>query len=246
MLFIAENELERALVAAVKDPASGPDFYRLLLEHDLLVLGTVEGQEDASDKIALELGGKLNLVSGHKDGSRFLPIFSSLTRLQEYVKQDSKYLSINGRALLEWTRGAPITLNPASEYGKELTPGQVQQLLGGPAPARVIVGETEYPTALVEALTQLFAARPDIQTAWMIQLASADRATEPHPLVGIETVGDWPSLMQAIQTMAQTSVPGMMFDVQRVDRRNPGGMTGGLLQVQPFYQRGAPSGPTLN
>jgi SseB protein N-terminal domain/SseB protein C-terminal domain len=244
MLFIAENELERALVAAVKDPASGPDFYRLLLEQDLLVLGTVEGQEDASDKIALKLGGKLNLVSGLKEGSRYLPVFSSLTRLQEYVKQDSKYLSINGRALLEWTHGAPVTLNPASEYGKELTPDQIRQLLGGPAPLRVIAGQAEYPTALVEGLTQLFAVRPDIQTAWMIQLTNADPAQEPHPLVGIETVGDWPSLMQAVQAMAQTSVPGMMFDVQRVDRRNPGGMTGALLQVPPFYQRAG--GPTLN
>ena len=34
MPFIAENELEQALVKAVKDPAAAPDFYRLLLESD--------------------------------------------------------------------------------------------------------------------------------------------------------------------------------------------------------------------
>ncbi len=129
MLFIPENELERALVAAVKDPVSAADFYRLLLESDLLVLGTAEGQENASEKFALAPGGKLNLISGLKDGSRYLPVFSSLRRMQEYVKQESKYISVNGRSLLDLTRGAPVTLNPASEYGKALSAQQIAQLL---------------------------------------------------------------------------------------------------------------------
>ncbi|HSS13941.1 MAG TPA: SseB family protein, partial [Rhizomicrobium sp.] len=165
MLFIAENELEKALVAAVKDWTAAPDFYRLLLETDLLVLGTVEGQENASEKVSLTPGGKLNLVPGFKDGSRYLPVFSSLVRMQEFVEQESKYLSINGRALLEITRGAPVTLNPASQYGKELSPAEVQQLLAGvplQRPIRTIAGEAEYPAQLVQALTRLFSARPDI------------------------------------------------------------------------------------
>ena len=53
MPFISENKLEEALVAAVKNPAAAPDFYRLLLESDLLVLGTVEGQDTAGGKFSL-------------------------------------------------------------------------------------------------------------------------------------------------------------------------------------------------
>lgn len=246
MLFIAENELEKALVAAVKNPSSAPDFYRLLLEADLLVMGTVEGQEDASEQFSLAPGGRLSLVTGMKDGNPYLPVFSSLSRMQEFVKQESKYLSVNGRALLELTRGGPIILNPASQYGKELSPAQVQQLLDGPGSQiqpRVIAGEAAYPVALVQALTPVFAARPDIETAWMIQVTFADRAGQPHPLVGIETVGDWPSLMQAIQAAAGSAVPDMVFDIQRVDRRNPVGLTSTLIQAAPFYVRGT---PTLN
>src|SRR5882724_10941272 len=129
MPFIPENELERALVAAVNNPAAAPEFYRLLLASDLLVLGTGQGQENASAKFALAPGGRLNLVPGIKNGAQFLPVFSSLKRMQDYVKQESKYLSINGRALLDLTLGAPVTLNPASDYGKELTAEQVAQLL---------------------------------------------------------------------------------------------------------------------
>jgi hypothetical protein len=245
--FIPEYELEKALVEAVHNPASAPNFYCLLLECDLLVLGSVEGQEPTSEKITLTPGGRLDLIPGNKDGSRLLPVFSSMARMQQYVKQESKYLSINGRALLELTRGAPVTLNPASEYGKELTSAQIQKLLDGVSrgEARTIIGEADYPAALVKMLTTLFASRPDIETAWVIQVTIADRAGEPHPLVGIETGSDWLPLLQAIKAAAEESVPGMVFDVQRVDRRNPAGMTGVLLQAAPFYQRRAPA-PTVN
>ena len=246
MLFIAENELEKALVAAVKTPSSAPEFYRLLLESDLLVMGAAEGREEAQEQFSLEPGTNLKLVTGLKDGVQYLPIFSSLARMQEFVQQETKYLSINGRALLELTRGGPIILNPASQYGKELSPLEVHQLLGGPtAPSEkhIVTGEAPYPMPLVQALTSVFAARPDIETAWMIQVTFADRADQPHPLVGIETAGDWPSLVQAIQAAAEAHVPDTLFDIQRVDRRNPAGMTSALIQAAPFYVRGA---STLN
>src|SRR5438128_2129182 len=105
MLFIAENELEKALVEAVKNPSSAPDFYRLLLESDLLVMGSAEGREDAQEQFSLAPGSNLKFVTGLKDGSQYLPVFSSLARMQEYVTQETKYLSINGRDLLDMTRG---------------------------------------------------------------------------------------------------------------------------------------------
>jgi hypothetical protein len=248
MPFIAENELERALAKAVRNPASAPDFYRLLLQADLLVLGTVEGREDAQAEFTPSAGSRFNLVPGMRDGSPFLPVFSSLARMQEYVKEESKFLRVNGRALLDLTRGAPVILNPASEYGKALTPDEITILLDGAMPdgaPRTIIGEADFPVALRDALIAVFKTRPDITAAWMIQVTFADRAQEPHPLVGIETTGDWPSLIMTMQEAAENAAPGLVFDVQRVDRHQPAGMTGALLQTAPFYERGAP-GPTLN
>jgi hypothetical protein len=239
MPFISENELERALVEAVKQPASAQNFYRLLLDADLLVMGTVEGQEDTTSEFRLGPGGKLNLVTGIKNGGMFLPVFSSLVRMQEYVKQESKYLRMNGRSLLDLARGAPVILNPASEYGKELSPEQVAQLLDPPVSRNrpsTLIGETEYPMPLVETLTEVFTARPEIEAAWMIQLNFGD-LREPHPLVGIETEGDWPSLVQIIEVAAEQALPGLVFDLQHIDRQRPNSVTDTLLQVPPFYQR---------
>jgi len=239
MLFIPENELERALVKAVKEPAAAPDFYRLLLESDLLVMGTAQGQEAATETFTLAPGNNLNLVTGLKDGHRYLPVFSSVLRMQEYAKQECKYLSINGRALLDMTRGAPVVLNPASEYGKELTAEQVGQLLGPFRPQRTRVGEAQYPMPLVEALVRVFAANPLVEAARMIQVTFADRAKEPHPLVGIEAgpAIDFRKLVEAIQQEAEQAVPGMVFDVQRIDRAAPNRVTDTLLQAEPFYVR---------
>lgn len=244
MLFVPDNELEKALVRAVKDPSVAPDFYRLLLSSDLLVLGSVEGHETDTTAFSVAPGSKISLVTGTKNGGQYLPIFSSLARMQDYVKQESKFLRINGRDLLDFTRGAPVILNPASEYGKELTADQIRQLLDGAGPQlRVGTGQPVYPGELVKMLTGLFATRPDIETAWMVQATFADRGGEPHPVVGIETKSDWPSLMQAIEAAAEKSVPGMVFDVQRVDRYSPVGIAGTLLKAEPFYRR---ENPNLN
>jgi hypothetical protein len=133
------------------------------------------------------------------------------------------------------------------------SPQEVDQLLVSPKPrqTKTIIGEADYPQELVNALTALFEKRSDIVTAWMIQVTFADRAREPHPLVGVEfdseTGGAMGSLMPEIQRMAETEIPGLVFDVQRVDRNHQMGMADALLQVPPFYHRGqARPGTALN
>jgi len=246
MPFISENRLEEALVKAVKQPATAPDFWRLLLESELLVLGSAEGHEADDRPFTLQPGGRFNLVTAQRDGRAFLPVFSSLPRMQEWVKQDSRYLSMPGRALFELTRGAAVILNPASEYGRELTPEQVGQLLGAPAanrPPRTIIGEADPPAALVAMLTALFSRHREVSAAWMIQATFADRALTPHPVVGIETSGDMQALAEEISRIAADTVPGMVFDVQRVMREQPQGLAEALLQTPPFYQRNNPGQP---
>lgn len=250
MPFISENRLEEALVKAVKQPQTAAEFWRLLLDSDLLVLGTAEGHEADDQSFTLQAGGQLKLVSAQRDGRPFLPVFSSLPRMQEWVKQDSRYLSVNGRALFELTRGVAVILNPASEYGRELTAEQIGQLLSAP-PARAprtLIGEADLPMPLANLLIAIFAKHPDVSAAWMIQATFADRALSPHPVVGIETTGDMKALAQEIGQAAGAQLPDLVFDLQQVVRANPQGLAEAMLQTPPFYQRNTPAqtGRTLN
>ena len=66
MPFISENKLEEALVRAVKSPATAPDFYRLLLESDLLVLGKALGvgvMSAALKKGLLDAAGYASMIA---------------------------------------------------------------------------------------------------------------------------------------------------------------------------------------
>jgi hypothetical protein len=99
---------------------------------------------------------------------------------------------------------------------------------------------------LVQALTRVFAANALVDAARMIQVTFADRAQEPHPLVGIEADPsiDFRTLVDAIQQEAEHAAPGTVFDIHRIDRAASNSVTEALLQAEPFYMRGAR--PTLN
>jgi hypothetical protein len=248
MPFEPENDIEVALLRAAQNPDAATDLHRLMLNGDLLVLGTVAGQEDATRKVSLEPGGKLQLVVGDRQGEKFLPLFTSLTRMQAYLKEPGKYLAANGRALLDLTRGAPVTLNPGSEHAMDFSPETVARILdsqilqGRP---KVNLGLEVFPPGMVEVLTAIFAKNLAISAAWIIGVEFADRGGVRHPLVGIETSGDMAALLSDIERAAQVSLPGLLFDVQRVDRKRPIGMAEAMLQLEPFYERGQPA-PKLN
>jgi SseB protein N-terminal domain/SseB protein C-terminal domain len=236
-LFIPENPLENALVQAAKHPALAQDFYRLLLDSDLLVMGTVSVTQGAGGHFTAGPGSQFSLVSGENDGARFLPVFTALPRMQAYAGKECKYVAMKGRALLEMTRGAPVTVNPGGEYGREFTAAEIARLLD-PAVPRVVplsvYPELDLPQPLADALRDLFDKRGDVTMAWMVQTHPEGVAT---PLVGIQTSADMAALMADIEAMAQVKLPGVVFDVQQVDPVRPVAMAEALIQAKPFYPR---------
>ncbi|MBV9549840.1 MAG: enhanced serine sensitivity protein SseB C-terminal domain-containing protein [Alphaproteobacteria bacterium] len=236
-LFIPENPLEEALVKAAKYPALAQDFSRLLLDSNLLVMGTVTAQGDTGGVITAGAGSEFNLVTGEKDGARFLPVFTALSRMQAYAQKECKYLAMKGRALLELTRGAPVTINPGSEYGSELSAAEVARLLDPNVPRNVPLSaypELDLPLPLANALSDLFDKRGDVTMAWMIRITPEGA---PMPLVGIQTTADMAALMADIEAVAQQKLPGLVFDVQQVDPARPVAMAEALMAAKPFYPR---------
>ena len=110
---------------------------------------------------------------------------------------------------------------------------------------KINLGQEVFPPGFIEALSAVFAKDPAVAAAWMIGVEFADRGGQRHPLVGIETTGDMAALVSDIELSVQSLYPGLLFDVQRVDRKRPLGMADAMLQLDPFYERGKPA-PKLN
>ena len=124
---ISDN-LEALIVKAASEPGLRPKFYKTLLDAELIVL-TDEQKGDGGVK-TLESGTKVKIVS-LKNGD--IPVFTSTDRIfdKNVIKEEVPFLGMNGRNLLEMTKGAKLVLNPFSDYGKELLPNEIQSLLDG-------------------------------------------------------------------------------------------------------------------
>src|SRR5262245_54367301 len=105
-----ENALETALRLAASDPAARPDFYRLLLESEVFVIGATAHKEEGSRM--LDAGEKIGIHNWtRKDGSPVIPFFTSLDALQRAITHPADYLKLGARSLFEITKGAALVLN---------------------------------------------------------------------------------------------------------------------------------------
>ena len=123
-----DNVLEIGLELAAAEPAHRPEFFRLLLESTIFILGSSEQMDEGS--VTLKANTQVQIKNRVKpDGSSVIPFFSSLRALQLAIKSDEPYIALPARTFFQITRGADLILNPRSQYGKEFTPAEVEALL---------------------------------------------------------------------------------------------------------------------
>jgi hypothetical protein len=137
-MFEPQNRLEESLVKAATQPESRPQFYRDFLESELYLLphGEVPEIKDG----VLQTGSQVAFQAVEIEGKTWLPIFSSLPRLQAALDTERPYLRMAARTFLELTRGADILLNPGSDYGKQFLADEIARLLDGSIKKRSLLG----------------------------------------------------------------------------------------------------------
>lgn len=247
-----DNVLEIALELAASEPAHRPEFFRLLLESTIFVLGSAP-QLDGHDEgpITLKANTQLHIVNWTKpDGSNVIPFFSSLRALQLAVTENEKYVALPARTFFEMTRGAELLMNPRSPVGKEFTVAEVGALLAEgvnqvpkrmvlEAPTEVLLGQpANYPDAMVASLTTLFANHPNVKAAYLAQMFDRTRDEKPHLVIGIETEGDFETVLREVGVVASDTAPdGEPVDLIRVTRSKSGIEDYFLKSVKPFYER---------
>ncbi len=211
--FAPENALEETLAASAAS-ASRADFYRALLAADLYVLGAAQqlGGEQTLSLRQWEIEGRQGEDLQIED-LHVLPVFSSLERLQAFINEESSYIRIKTRLLLELL-GPDVTLllNPGSAYGAELSPAVVRALRDGsllaePAPSLLLGGQQimlaepqPYPTALVSAWQRVLEGSPMVRVAYLAQIHqnhAPDSAAPAHFLLGFDTEADFDALVNA-------------------------------------------------
>ncbi len=241
MTFAAENDLERALVAAASDDASRQALYRLLLDTKVFVLGEMVGADANREML---------LVSARNGESNFHLAFSSLTRLKGFAGA-AHFLQLSGRDLFTAVPGGQFYLNPGIEYGRELPADEMAGLLAR-TPARspirklalsrlaldkadVRIGALpKVPVELVDPLKAAFDARTDVSAAHLVLGSIA--GDPPHFIIGIETTGDWDAVGGEVERFVAQLMPGQPVDIVAIDR--PGdALTAALLSIAPFYSR---------
>jgi hypothetical protein len=229
MAFEPENRLEQIMVLAASRPAARLDFFRALMEAELIVPGSV--------------GETLVIETVMTGGKPYHPLFTSMTRLRAFSEEPVAHFKIVGRTLFEAARGASFVLNPRSDLGKLMVPEEIEywldQLYVKERGGGLIVGQpAAYPKKLIQALCVLFMSRQLVRAAHLAYVAREGSRLPAHPLIGVVADGDNAKLAHEIFEAASTALPNTPLDVMVLDDKNPRlPLEKHLLSVAPFYQR---------
>jgi hypothetical protein len=246
-MFVPVNNLEKSLVSAATNPSSRPQFYRDLLETNIFVIQYGKSNLNIQDNVLRE-GTELKIEHLERDGIAWLPIFSSLERLQQFIRTDATYLQFKARDLFEMTRGAHIVLNPGFDYGKEFVPQEIAGMLDGSIfkPRQSYVAEKEttvligqpatYPHQLVKVLSEYFARHKSVNRAYLVLFHNPDGDEKPHLLIGIDLSGDPENVFgEAGMIGSEVLEKDEVLDFIRLD--NSGISQHIMNSTKPFYQK---------
>jgi hypothetical protein len=246
-MFEPVNDLEKSLIDAATHPSARPQFYRDLLKADIYILDRGKGDSNNPDHL-YQPGSGVAIQQLQKDNQFWLPVLSSLPRLQQFTSSDSNYIRIGARDFFELTRGTNIVLNPNSDYGKEFLPQEIEQMLDGsifasgqttivPKDTQVLIGQPAiYPDELVKTLSDYFAVQPLVNRAYLAQYHDPANDEKPHLLVGIDAQADWGRIIGGAGLIASNVMgKGELVDFLRLD---DSGISQYLVdKTRPFYEK---------
>jgi len=246
---MTQNNLELALQRAATDPASRPDFYRVLLDSEIYVIGNTDAPTEGRSLIPA--GAKVSIVQWEKnDGTPVTPFFTSLEALQRSLKEEARFLALPARSFFELVKGQTLVLNPASSHGKEFFPNEVAALLSSGVnhlpvqrtvqeQTQVLLGQpAAYPTQMVSALKAFLPRHANVQAAYLCLMQEQGASSTPSLVVGFKGVGDISVAMkEAGVVAADTAQPGTPVDFVEIKEGATGIDAYMLNSVEPFYKR---------
>lgn len=221
------------------------DFYRNLPHQKVFVI--TSGNTQAKDGV-LEENTNVELAT-FPDGK--IPFFTALPRIfeKQVIKEKVPYLEITAGDLFQLTKGATLVLNPFSDFGKELVPQEIAQILDGsifgdgirevavPRDTQVRVGQPAVqPVEMMEALSAKFALRDDVNAAYIAMVDMPETGAPPRLLIAMSISGDRQTIFEeAGRTAQQFLKQGESVDIMELTPEN--GISAYFDDQLPFYNR---------
>lgn len=176
------------LAAAATDPARRPEFFRALMESQVLVFGWAN-QPPVHGRA--QPGTSMQVLSWSDDSGTITPFFTSEDTLKLTLDRrpgtDRRYVGLPARALVEMLRGNRFVLDPDAPYGRTFTADEIFALLDGrdigrepqvvEKETKVLVGAAAYiPPDLPRVLVDFFAKRPVVRAhlGWIAYPATGE------------------------------------------------------------------------
>lgn len=211
-----ENELEQSLMEAVSNVAARKIFYQKLIWNKLFVLTTDRSGSDEGVK-TLETGATVQLVV-FENGA--IPVFTSTNRIFDkgVIKNGVTYLSLKGQDLFELAKGATFILNPYSDYGKELIPAEIENLMNGTIYDQIDKNEIE--NKQNQEFNELFDRAGKMQKGLILLDGYRRKSLSPPEKIRLEeSIKDFKKCLEIVPTHWQSMVM-MAKALQRLDRHN--------------------------
>jgi hypothetical protein len=245
-MFTPENDLERALVAAIERPDARIPFLKAMLEAELALALVDDGQTKGGGYVVPEVT--------HEDLA-FVPIFTADSRVKAmFGSEKLMVVRQSFRQILSQIDGANFVLNPGSDVGHEFMAEDVAAMVDGdferanagfeddgedeeePELPSLVGRPSPMPTHLTNALSDLFKSRPDVASAQIAQAVFADPDGSKRLVIGISTSGDLDDLLDQVgDVLERVAKPSDVIDFVPV----PGSPLDGYFErdTQPFYRR---------
>ena len=247
MVFEPENDLEKSLEQAMKNPDDRPQFYRDLLVAEILVISSGKPAQTGQAEV-LAKGAEVHFQHFNYQGTRYLPIFTSVKRIQQGAQPQTTYLKLKARDFFELTRGERIFLNPGCEVAKGFTAKEISDLLDGTIfqprerflidkDTEMLVGQpSDYPASLVTVLSDQFTKNPLVRTAYLALVGSSTIDDKRRFIIGIDVEGDWENILaEAQQAISQDEFQNATYKFIRID--NSPVCRFMITQTEAFYRR---------
>jgi len=249
-MLLPVNDLEKILHKAAVDHSEAPAFYEELMESKIFVLGKPEN-ENAQGAFTLEEEQAVIIQHWERetDQSPVVPFFTSLQMLQHAIDTDEPYLELTTVDLFQLTMGAPLVLNPNSDFGMEFDPEDVAVLLDTDLmvnsehildeQTEVLLGQAENVSEVFKSvLTEFFSKHAEVEASYIGTIQIPEDDDKEHLMVGIQGKGRFEQIIDTLIQKISLLEDDMMYDTVDfyvIDQDDPDISQFMVENITPFY-----------